>query len=278
MLLTPNGTQEIYLDAEGRLHRDDGPAIVTPGPDYCAIQFYTEERYYYHGQLHRTGAPAIVRHRLADSIIEFNRPHEKWYHMGKLHRLDGPAIVNEDVMRNKYYRDGELHRVDGPAVIRFNYDTEFDEEMWYLNGKLHRTDGPAVTVRDNQTIKHQTWYQSGLKHRADGPAEIYKYNEHWYLNGMRHREDGYAYNSRYYLFDCVVSERHLVAMQRLRVASIAAYFPIHSSGTEYFDVNPLMKLIKNYLYGDVHATSPRRAKAKSRAITAGTLHEFFQST
>jgi len=72
----------------GRLHRDDGPAIVYPdGKQY----------WYRNGRLHRDDGPAVVH---PDG-------RQEWYRNGEFHRDDGPAIVYPDG-RQRWYRNG-LH-------------------------------------------------------------------------------------------------------------------------------------------------------------------------
>ena len=64
----------IYRNAEGRLHRTHGPAIIHPDG---------EERWYQNGLLHRIGGAAIT----------YSSGTKAWYQYGKLHRTDGAAVV-----------------------------------------------------------------------------------------------------------------------------------------------------------------------------------------
>jgi hypothetical protein len=68
-----DGTKRWY-DSNGKLHRDDGPAVV-----------YTNghQSWYQHGQLHREDGPAI----------ENASGDKSWYQHGLFHRDDGPAII-----------------------------------------------------------------------------------------------------------------------------------------------------------------------------------------
>ena len=63
-----------YLDHDGQLHRDDGPAIV-----------YTTggKIWYCNGQCHREDGPAI----------EWGDGGKEWYQNGLRHRTDGPAVT-----------------------------------------------------------------------------------------------------------------------------------------------------------------------------------------
>lgn len=63
-------TERYYKD--GKLHRENGPAIIFSNGDTC---------WFLDGELHRIGGPAR----------EMNETKE-WYVEGDLHREDGPAI------------------------------------------------------------------------------------------------------------------------------------------------------------------------------------------
>jgi hypothetical protein len=82
-----------YQDGVFILHREDGPA------EECARY----RIWYFHGEHHREGGPAV----------EYSGGDKFWYLHGKLHREDGPAI---DWVNNpkEYWIDGE--RVDGRRI------------------------------------------------------------------------------------------------------------------------------------------------------------------
>ena len=63
-----------YWVQNGKLHRENGPAVIDPrGPDeYWMIK----------GKYHREDGPAVI---MSDGT-------KKWYRHGKLHRTDGPAL------------------------------------------------------------------------------------------------------------------------------------------------------------------------------------------
>lgn len=170
-----NGAEE-WHDADGKFHREDGPAVRNR--DRVA--------WYRHGELHRDDGPASE-----------TKGSKEWYRNGVLHRDDGPAIVYSNGTQ-MWYRNGEVHRDDGPAVIevpvsisRGNGERETigGGQKWYRKGKLHREDGPAI-VRVDGT---EEWYQNDVKHREDGPAiKGSDGSEFWYRNGKLHRDDGPA--------------------------------------------------------------------------------------
>lgn len=88
IVLDGNGTDRWY--AHGRLHREDGPAIVV-------LKDGTRE-WWLDGVRHRIDGPAIE----CDSDNS-----EYWYENGELHRVDGPAV--RDAGGNlSWYNHGEL--------------------------------------------------------------------------------------------------------------------------------------------------------------------------
>lgn len=94
----------------GKLHREDGPAIEYANGDRFWFQ---------NGDLHREDGPAI----------EYAGGTRCWYQNGELHREDGPAVEYASGAR-RWYRNGLLHRTDGPAV-----ELENGVRYWYLNGE-----------------------------------------------------------------------------------------------------------------------------------------------
>ena len=63
---------------DGKLHRDDGPAVIFPQTNYYSSNCRS---WYQNGVRHRVGGPAV----------EYNDGRQLYYFRGKLHRLDGPA-------------------------------------------------------------------------------------------------------------------------------------------------------------------------------------------
>ena len=126
----------VWRNRNGKLHRDDGPAVVHPDGTV---------KWYCNGKLHRDGGPAIV---YPDGTV-------KWCRNGKLHRDGSPAVVYPDGTE-MWYRDGRLHRDDGPAIVYPD-----DTKEWYRHGKRHRDDGPAIVYSDGT----QEWWREGVRIR-----------------------------------------------------------------------------------------------------------------
>ena len=192
-----DGTRK-YKNKQGRLHREDGPAVIKVSKDGVVLS----EEYYLNGKKHREDGPASIYYR-ENGSVEF----EAWDRDGKLYRNpeDGPTLIdyypNGNVARERWcwrYID-EKHRTDGPALIYYNEDGSVERKEWWRYDKKHRTDGPAViTYYLDGTVKSEEWYQDWELHREDGPATIY-YRENgtlefeaWYRDGELTREDGPA--------------------------------------------------------------------------------------
>jgi hypothetical protein len=81
-------TMPQWRDDEGRLHREDGPAVIHANGS---------TKWYRHGVRHREGGPAC----------EYANGTEKWYRNGLRHRdpLEGPAASYPDG-RRIYFIDG----------------------------------------------------------------------------------------------------------------------------------------------------------------------------
>jgi hypothetical protein len=127
-ITTNAGTSEErtdWLDAEGYLHREFGPARIWRGG--CT-------EWYSHGKLHRKDGPAI----------EKTNGDKEYYKFGLRHRSDGPAIDAKSYQA--WFLNGARHRVDGPAVIHKMGGLEY-----WVNHKKHRLDGPAVVRPKGQS-------------------------------------------------------------------------------------------------------------------------------
>ena len=70
-----NGTQ--FWFNNGKLHREDGPAIIFPD----GTQFW-----YINGKRHREDGPARI----------YPDGTQEWYISGKRHRENGPAVIYQD--------------------------------------------------------------------------------------------------------------------------------------------------------------------------------------
>ena len=67
----------MFWRIKGRLHREDGPAV---------IRKHGDKEWWQHGELHRIGGPAI----------EDSDGDKEWWVNGQRHREDGPAVEYKD--------------------------------------------------------------------------------------------------------------------------------------------------------------------------------------
>ena len=125
-----NGNKFWYLD--GKLHREDGPAIE-----------YADgiKKWFICGKHHREDGPAIERpngnHEWYLNDIEYSEEeHQKKLNPAKeiletFKTFGYTAIVYPNGDR-VWYLDGKLHREDGPAIEYAN-----GMKSWWLNGNLY---------------------------------------------------------------------------------------------------------------------------------------------
>ena len=121
------------------------------------------EEYRLNGKLHRepNEGPAYVYRNPEDGLIG----QERYYWHGRLHRSDGPARVAYDItstimLEENYYHHGLLHRdpKQGAAFIERNGDGVVVTENYFVNGFLYRdpADGPRhISRRDDGSVARQ---------------------------------------------------------------------------------------------------------------------------
>jgi len=99
-----------WYNLEGKLHREDGPAIEYKGGD---------KYYYLNGKFHREDGPAV----------ELANGDKYFYINGKLHREDGPAIE---------YKNGyKAYYINGVNLT----EEEFNSRTKTCEGKVVEIDG-----------------------------------------------------------------------------------------------------------------------------------------
>jgi len=131
------GVEFEHFDEDGKLHKDDGPAVKLANG--TAI-------WYFHGRKHRRDGPAIIH---PDGTQE-------WFNLNGHHRIGGPAVEHPDGRETWFYRN-KMHREDGPADY-----TSPNDYSWYYHGKLHRLDGPAL-----EQPHHKKFYINGRSYSEE---------------------------------------------------------------------------------------------------------------
>lgn len=69
-----------------KLHREDGPAVVSP---------HGYQHWYLNGKLHRDNAPAVIQ----------KSGYQAWHQHGMFHREDGPAVIYPSGEESWYLND-----------------------------------------------------------------------------------------------------------------------------------------------------------------------------
>lgn len=117
----------IWYDLEDNIHKEGAPAIIADDGG---------EQWYRHGKLHRDDGPAI--------IIPFNHNGIRYYEFSyykedEAHRepSDGPAIIDTRGNDIRFFYNGVLHNPFGPAVDMTFIDDNGEEKRvvnYYLGG------------------------------------------------------------------------------------------------------------------------------------------------
>lgn len=156
------------VDAEGRLHNPQGPAVITKNM----------RAWYQHGKQHRLNGPAII----------YGNGDEVWYQNGEIHR-DGnkPAITKRDGVR-KWYLHGKPCRLSGSANVIYADGTQ---EWRNEDDVVHRDGDLPAIIRPDGT---KEWLLNGVHHRDGDLPAIIGLNGHraYYNKGVLHREVGPA--------------------------------------------------------------------------------------
>lgn len=178
----------------GRLHREDGPAITVEHPGGSQTHVWYRDGVPSRGD----GGPTMTRSLGRGSAREDSHLEAD----GKVGRdpAAGPAIIrySEDgaIKEYSYMRGGRLAPAPAANIPSFNNG---ETQTWAnARGETHRDGAPAV-VRDNAWdpgSSHEEWHRNGKKHRDGGPA-VSGYsgnvNQHW-NNGVRVRANGTPYS------------------------------------------------------------------------------------
>jgi hypothetical protein len=163
--------REVWKNAQGVRYNPYGPAVTLR--DIDTQQVISQEWYDEAGRLHRENGPAIL-----ECYHGFTTQY--WYKHGVQTREDGPAkLVTHDkngmIVHEEWIVDGLEHRIGGPSrIMRDWFSGVLIYEAYRQNGALHREDGPAGRERDENTgvITDEIWAIDGYEYRKDGPSHI----------------------------------------------------------------------------------------------------------
>jgi hypothetical protein len=205
-------TTHLWLDAEGRLHRDGGPAktVIKDG-------LLDREEWWTHGE------PGQID-RIVNGGEPGTLPDDVGYTLSKQrHEAAGGRIENlrtSQGTQTECWRDhdGRVHRLDGPAITIFDPDNETVRQEWFISGVRHREDDkPAIVIPYRgpvvdesgvplDTTDEMSFYRYGRLHRENGKAAViaretklafdkgtyqcnpYSRIEEFWEDGQRHRD------------------------------------------------------------------------------------------
>ena len=115
-VLNPPGTAVTREDGtiecwhRGRLHREDGPAVIYGGR-WLALHLRVSGLY---------------------ENVRLRGPANLWFREGRLHR-DGGVRIQDTGGSELWYVKGRLHRPDGPAIISAHSGMRW----WCVDGEVH---------------------------------------------------------------------------------------------------------------------------------------------
>lgn len=147
---------------DGRLHREDGPALITVFADGTR-----REEFHVHGRL--VHGELGIRERGPDGqLVEYFYSDQRRGCWREIETAPNGASYE------KHLKDFKLHREDGPASIDRQPDGSFNEE-YLLDGNVGpRADGgPNYVIGNADGTRIELWTDTdGLAHREDGPAQV----------------------------------------------------------------------------------------------------------
>jgi hypothetical protein len=179
-------TRKSWRDKQGRLHRDDGPAMILTDNEWS------------------------LELNLNEIIQEYPNIHhiEAWYTHGKLNRENGPAkttIKNGKIESQEWYKNGKYHRIGGPANVYISQGSgKFKDEDFYIEGKLQYKKQTSITASNRELIQYRD-PQNRLHREDDKPAYILQPSSFsktketkWLKHGQLHRLTGPAIIINFY--------------------------------------------------------------------------------
>ena len=100
-------THTEWCNAEGKLHRENGPAIVR----------IDGSKEWYHNHL---------RHRIDGPAIEWENGDEEWFLNGLRHRVDGPAV--KWFAYKRWYINGKRYTEEEHALLTWDRLTQEQQD------------------------------------------------------------------------------------------------------------------------------------------------------
>ncbi len=153
----------------GRLDRDDGPALVKIHPSGDRKEWWLKDGW----PCRVDGGPNYIESRKDTRC-------EKWLNKeGKSDSQNGrPSEVftsSDGTIEERYHRNGELHREEGPVQVKLMANGSYSER-WCKNGKEHRDDGPSYIRIMSDGERFEIFFKEGVPRKSqEGPTQITTY-------------------------------------------------------------------------------------------------------
>lgn len=187
---------ELHFNAEGQLHRADGPASVyttyttEESGARTRTTITTRESWYDGGQLHNEEGPARTIQVKSEEIDTDRRrgkdtyktretsDTQEWFIRGRRHQEAGPAVAHTRSESSTFR--------SGMGYDKIQTTRKGGQYSYYVNGKLHRADAPARVAHE---IVHTKVYSNkpsaGAPHTFNPEARFVVKHEH-YRDGLPH--------------------------------------------------------------------------------------------
>jgi hypothetical protein len=153
----------IWLDDEGQIHRQEGPAIVMYDDNYNTIM----ELWVIHGTF---------------PIFEDDSPQIICYDNGRIYQhtwcAQTPITVNDLQSNNFIWAFIRQHHDIHPAIIRYYADGSILVKYWFILGAIHNNEvgAPAhIAYRKNGEVAIEGWYHHGVMHRDGNLPALIEY-------------------------------------------------------------------------------------------------------
>lgn len=109
------------------------------------------EEWMLNGKLHREDGPAIISYYTDGGIKE-----QQWWINDEQHREDGPAVItyypNGNVNSESWWKENLRHRIDGPAFISYYKDGSTQFTSWYYYGERINSRNPEQEIGRRELI------------------------------------------------------------------------------------------------------------------------------
>jgi len=174
IIFHPNQTPKyaVWINDEGQIHRENGPAIVKYNDNYCIIM----ELWVINGIF---------------PIFEDDRPQVICYDNGKVYEhvwcAQTPITLDNLQTSHSIWIFIQEHHDIHPAIIRYYVDGSILDKYWFILGAIHNNTigAPAhIVYRKDGEVSIEEWYRNGVMYREGSLPALVEYGR----NGNIQRE------------------------------------------------------------------------------------------